>query len=168
MAKEAAKPQAKTAPAKKKGGRGKLILVMILLGVAATFMLPTVVLVLAALFPTYVAFATDDHPQKAGAVSVFAMNTAGVTPFVIDLWHKGQTMPNAVAIMTDSKSWLVILGAAAVGQLIVYTIPHAIATVTLAQAESRIKTLRKNLDLLKDSWGPGVATTKPVDQMERD
>jgi len=128
-------------------------------------MLPTVILLLVGLIPTYVALSTDSDQQKSGAVSVGAMNFAGLLPFVIDLWSKGQTLPNAIQILATSNTWLVVLGASAVGQLIVYSIPQAIATLTLTQAESRAKALRKNLDMLKESWGPDVATTKPLDRI---
>ena len=122
-------------------------------------------MLLAGLIPTYVAFATDSDPQKSGAVSVGAMNFAGLVPFIIDLWSKGQTMPNTVHILTTPDSWMIILGAAAIGQLIVYAIPQALATLTLSQAELRVKNMRKNLELLKESWGPEVATTKPIDKI---
>jgi hypothetical protein len=47
-------------------------------------------------------------------------------------------------------------------------VPQAIATMSLTHAEGRIKTLRKNLDFLKDAWGPEVGTTKPVEQIAED
>ncbi len=138
---------------------------LIVIGLAVPFMMPTVFLVLVGLIPTYVAFATDNDPQKSGAVSVGAMNFAGVLPFIIDLWSKGQTMGNAIQIMGIANNWLIILGASAIGQMIVYAIPQALATLTLTQAESRAKSLRKNLDMLKEAWGPEVATTKPIDKI---
>jgi hypothetical protein len=147
---------------RKKGGKLKFILFMILAGAAMPFMLASILLVLAGLAPTYVAFATDDDPEKTGATSVCAMNLAGIFPFLIDLWIKGQTPGNALRILSDPNSWLIILGAAAVGQLIIYTVPQAIATLSLTHADGRAKALRKNLDMLKESWGPEVATTKPV------
>jgi hypothetical protein len=150
---------------KKKSGKLGMFTILILLCFAMPFMLPTVVLLLAGLIPTYVALSTDNDPQKSGAVSVGAMNFAGIVPFIIDLWSKGQTMPNALHILGDANSWVVILGAAAIGQLVVYAIPQALATLTLAQAESRVKAMRKNLTLLQESWGPEVATIKPIDKI---
>jgi hypothetical protein len=158
-------PAVKSSPPPKKPGKLRLFTVIIILMFATPFMMPTVTLLLCALFPTYIAFATDSDPQKSGAISVGAMNFAGIVPFIIDLWSKGQTMPNAFAILTNSNNWLVILGAAFIGQLIVYAIPQAIASLTLTHAESRVKGLRKNLDLLKESWGADVATTKPLDKI---
>jgi len=154
-------------PEKKKSGGGKLqkLTFMVIFAIVIPFIFPTFILVLAGFIPTYVALMTDNDPEKSGATSVGAMNAAGVTPFIIDLWEKGQTLPNALQILTSTNAWLVILGAAAIGQLIVYAIPQAIATLTVAQSELRVKGLRKNLDTLKESWGPEVATTKPVDSI---
>ncbi len=148
-----------------KPGRAKIVFILLLVCTATPFMLPTIVLLLAGLVPTYVAFATDDDAQKSSAASVCAMNVAGIVPYVIDLWARGQTLGNAFLILGEPKSWLVILGAAAIGQLIVYTIPPFIAIMTLNHAASRAQLLRKNLDFLKETWGPDVATTKPVDKI---
>ncbi len=150
---------------KKSGGKLGMFSALIIISLAVPFMMPTVFLVLVGLIPTYVAFATDNDAQKSGAVSVGAMNFAGILPFIIDLWSKGQTMTNAIQIMGNANNWLIILGAAAIGQMVVYAIPQALATLTLTQAESRAKALRKNLDLLKESWGAEVATTKPIDKI---
>ena len=164
MAKEEAKKKPEAKPAKK-SGKLAFYSLMLVAGLGVPFMLPTVVLLLAGLIPTYVAFFTDSDPQKSGATSVGAMNVAGIVPFIIDLWSKGHTLTNAFHILGDTNSWLVILGASGIGQLIVYTIPPAIATLTLTHAETRIKGLRQNLDMLKASWGPEVATTKPSDKL---
>ncbi len=162
MATKEKKPEAKPPS---KPGKAKIIFFLVLVCAATPFMLPSLVLLMAGLAPTYVAFATDNDRQKSGATSVCAMNVAGIVPYLIDLWAKGQTLGNAFLILGDPKSWLVILGAAAIGQLIVYTIPSFVAILSLNHAESRLQTLRKNLDFLKESWGPDVATTKPVDKI---
>jgi hypothetical protein len=158
-------PAKKKEEAKKKSGKSGVVGIMILLGCATPFIVPTVMLLVIGLIPTYVELAIDNDRQKSGAVSVGAMNFAGIVPFIIDLWSKGQTMQDALQIMASANTWLVILGAAGIGKLIVHTIPQALATLTLTHAESRVKSLRKNLDMLKDSWGPDVATNKPVDSL---
>ena len=151
---------------RKKGG-SKLRFYTFLVGsmFAAPFMFPTVVLLGVGLIPTFVAFFVDKERDHASATAVSAMNCAGLAPFVIDLWIKGQTMGNVIQILSDSSTWLIILGASAVGQTIVSVVPHAMATVTFAHAELRIKTLKNNLDLLQKSWGPDVGSTKPLDKI---
>ncbi len=86
---------------------------------------------------------------------------------MIDLWVNGQSMDTVFHILGQSSSWLVILGAAAVGQLIVFAIPQAMTSLTLARAELRLKILKTNMEKLKSTWGPDVATTKPLDKITR-
>ncbi|MFA5041165.1 MAG: hypothetical protein WC464_05990 [Bdellovibrionales bacterium] len=167
MAKEEPKKQPVAQP-RKKGGKFKLILGMILVCLAMPFMLPTILLLAAGLVPTYVSYGTDKDPEKSGAISVFAMNIAGITPFLIDLWAKGQTLSNAFRILSDTNSWLVILGASAIGQLIIYAVPQAIAAMSLGHSETRIRALRKNLELLKESWGPEVTNVRSVEPISKE
>lgn len=160
-------PAAKDAKAPKKKGKIGLYTTMIIMGFCAPFMLPTVVLVFAGMIPTLVALFIDKDRQHSSATAIGAMNCAGITPFVIDLWLKGQTMTTVVQILSEPSSWLIIFGAAAIGQMIVSIVPQAMATLTLAHSEIRIKNLKHNLELLKTSWGPDVGTTKSIEKMTR-
>jgi hypothetical protein len=162
----------KTDPAgkapKKKGGKASFVLILILFGVSAPLLMPTWTLVLIGMLPTFVALITDNDPQKSSTGAVGAMNFAGLAPFILDLWMKGQTMENAMHVLRESSSWLIILGAAAVGQMIVFAVPQAMTSLTLAHAESRLKILKKNLEQLQVSWGPDVANTKPLDKIGKE
>ena len=160
------KAAAKEQKPKKRGKLG-FFTTMLILGVAAPFFFPTVVLISVGLIPTLVAFFVDKDRERSLTAAIGAMNCAGVTPFVIDLWIKGQTMDNVFRILSDPASWLVMLGAAAIGQMIIFALPPAMATLTLARAELRLKLLKSNLDQLKASWGQDVATTKPVEKVGR-
>jgi hypothetical protein len=160
------KPSPKDAKASKKGGgKAGFIFLMILFGAAVPFILPTVILCFVGMLPAVVAFATDSDRQKSTGIAVGAMNAAGITPFVIDLWTKGQTMQNVVHIIHDPSNWLIILGAAGIGQLIVAILPQIIASLSLLQAESRLKTLKQNLETMKERWGSDVGTVTPVEQL---
>jgi hypothetical protein len=163
--------KAEAAPAKggkkaKKGGALGLILGMTVFGAAAPFLLPTLLL-LVGMLPTVVALFTDTDRQRSSATAVGAMNAAGILPFVIELWQKGQTLENALLILSQPETWVVMFGAAALGQLIVFAIPHAIASLTLARAEARIALLKQNLARLKETWGSDVATTKSLERIQR-
>lgn len=161
---KAASPEGK----KKKGGKLGLILFFILFSLSAPFLMPTLTLLLVGLLPTFVALLTDNDPHKSATASIGAMNLAGLTPFLIDLWVKGQTMGNTFAILHDPSNWLIILGAAGVGQLIVFAVPQAMTSLTIVRAEGRLKLLKHNLEQLKASWGPDVATTKPLEKIGQD
>jgi hypothetical protein len=122
---------------------------------------------MAGMCPTIIVFFVDKDDHYSSAIAIGAMNFAGITPFVIDLWIKGQSMGNIFQLLREPGTWLIILGAAAIGQMIVAIVPQAMATVTLAHSEARIKNLKQNLELLKSSWGPDVGSTKPLDQLTR-
>ncbi len=74
---------------------------MILFGVSFWFIFPTLVLVLIGMLPSFIALLTDNDRQKTSTAAVAAMNAAGVSPFVIDLWTKGQTMENVFVILRE-------------------------------------------------------------------
>ena len=162
-----AAPSAGKAAKPKKRGKLGFFTTMIMLGIAAPFFFPTVVLIAIGMIPTLVAFFVDRDPERSQTAAIGAMNCAGVVPFVIDLWSRGQTMDNTFRILAEPATWLVMLGAAAIGQLIIFALPPAMAMLTLARAELRLKVLRHNLEQLKASWGPDVATTKPVEKVGR-
>lgn len=149
-------------PSKSSGGGGRLILLMVVIGAIAPFGAPTLVVCLG-LLPTLVALITDTDPRRSGVITIGLLNVAGVVPFVIELWEKGQTMEAAFNIMSQPMTWLVMLGAAAIGQLILYAIPSFITLLTVNRMENRLRVLRQGLEELKIIWGPDVATSKPID-----
>ena len=105
--------------------------------------------------------------SRALITAIGAMNAAGITPFLVELWQKGQTLGHALAILSLPENWVVMFGAAAVGQLILFAVPQTIAFATMASAEARIKLLEDNLERLKTVWGPDVATMKPLEKIAR-
>lgn len=158
---------AQEASPKKRSGKLGLYTTMVVLIIATPFIMPTLTLCLAGMIPTLVALVTDNDRQKSSATAIGALNFAGTVPFIIDLWTKGQTMENVFHILADPSSWLIMLGAAGIGHLILFAIPQAVATLTFARTETRMKLLKENLENLKTTWGPDVATTKPLDKVER-
>ncbi len=113
-------PEAKAAAGKAGGPKKKesklgFYTTMVFLVLLAPFIFPTVVLIFIGLFPTlFSPFSSITIRQTVSGPPSGAMNCAGITPFVIDLWATGQSMDNVFHILGQSSSWLVILGAAAV------------------------------------------------------
>lgn len=155
---------AKGKPAKKGGGGFKVILFMTLLGCLAPFGLPTLVVCIGFL-PTLVALFTETDGRGSGVAAVGYMNLAGVLPFLVDLWQKGQTMEAAMGMMRNPSTWVVMLGAAGVGHLILYAVPPAVVSYVYNRQEARLRTLREAMKELENIWGPEVATATPVDEV---
>lgn len=171
MAKDSKDKPAKTKnkeSAPRKVGAGIYILPGLLVGASLFFIFPTFVLMAIGLIPTLVAIFTDTDDEKHSATAVGAMNVAGLMPFVVELWTGGQTLGHAFDILKNANNWLVILGSAALGQMLLFVVPHITASMTSAQVETRLKTLKANLEELKSIWGPEVGATKPSDPQNED
>ncbi len=149
---------------KKKSGK-KFILLMIVVGALVPVIAPTLVVCLG-LLPTLVALFFDTDEEKSAVATVGFLNVAGVVPFLIDLWSRDQTMEASIAIVRQPVTWLVMFGAAGIGQLMLYTIPPAMSMLTVARLEARIRTLHEGLEQLKAIWGPDVATNKPIEEVK--
>ena len=157
-----------------KGGKGasrskggvRFILLMIIVGSLVPFGIPTLLFCFG-FIPTLVALFTDNDPRKPVLTAIGFMNMAGVAPFVIELWQKGQTMDAALGILRKPDTWLVMFGAAGIGQLLLYAVPPAMAMLTVNRIESRLKTLREGMEQLKAIWGPDVASTKPLNLIRK-
>ncbi|MGL1180852.1 hypothetical protein ACSTLD_24260, partial [Vibrio parahaemolyticus] len=81
----------KDAKPKKRGKLG-FYTTMAFLVLLAPFIFPTVVMIFIGLIPTWIAFFVDKDADKSSAAAIAAMNCAGLSPFVIDLWVNGQSM----------------------------------------------------------------------------
>ncbi|MGE0108806.1 MAG: hypothetical protein AB7S81_03440 [Bdellovibrionales bacterium] len=162
MAKDKEGKKKENSATQKKGGGGKIIFFMILIGCLIPFSIPTLI-VCAGFLPTFVVLLTETDPRHPGLTTIGYMNLAGVLPFIIDLWQQDQTMGAAMSIIKDPSSWVVMLGAAGVGQLILYVVPHFVATMVVARQESRRRVLRDGLAELEKIWGKDVSNTLPIE-----
>lgn len=144
------------------GGGGKLVLFMIVIGCLVPFGVPTL-LVCLGLLPTLVTLVTDTDRNRSSLATIGYLNMAGVLPFLIELWQKGQTMEVAVAIIRDPFSWVVMFGAAGIGQLMLYTIPPIVSSMIIMRQESRLRILREGVEQLEAIWGSDVKTASPLE-----
>ena len=152
-------------PSRKKGG-AKFILLMVVIGSLVPVIKPTLVVCLG-LLPTLVALFVDTDKEKSTVTTIGFLNVAGVFPFLVELWSREQTMEAALSIVRQPVTWLVMFGAAGIGQLMLYTIPSAIAMLTVIRLETRAKKLHDGLEQLKAIWGPEVATSKPLGELKK-
>lgn len=142
-------------PSRSSGGGGAIML-LVLLAPAGLMMMPTSVLVLAGLAPTFVAYLIDRDPEKSAAITVGAMNLCGVAPFVVRLWQRGHEMAVTLRMLADPGTWLVMFGAAAIGWLMYFFIPQIVAAFITLRNQTRIKELEERRSLLVADWGTEV------------
>lgn len=126
---------------------------------ALIFSLPTVVLLFLGLLPAMVAFIIDNDPRKYAAKCVVTTNFAGAWYFLLVLWTGDHSLAEAMAILTDVYSWLLMYSAAALGWLCYLWFPSITALFMEMTAGRRIANLKLQQEKLIDEWGEGIVRT---------
>lgn len=152
----------KKARRRKSKGAGAQLLGLFSLVAAVVFM-PTTILLFFGMLPTLVAGLVDRTGKGTKALTVGSMNLAGCTPFLFDLWTKGHTAENALAIISDPRTIIVIYCAAGIGYLIDWAMSGIVATIMIQRSASRLKEIKKRQAALVERWGPEVTGTVPLD-----
>lgn len=142
-----------------KGGRSPTFI----LGMAVIFVLlvmvalPTVILLLAGMMPSLVAWVIDRTQQKYATFCVGGLNFCGVFPYVLDLWSGAHTFGATLAILTDVFALVVMYGTAAFGWMMYNSIPPVIVSVLTVITQRRIAQLRTSQRRIIEEWGEEVA-----------
>lgn len=141
----------------KKAGVTRVSIFWLGLLVLAVLYIPTTIILLVGLLPSFVAFIVDSRREKYVATSVAILNICGTLPFIFDLWAGGQTIPEAVKIITSPWSWLAMYGAAALGWMLTRAMPPFVALTLNVGRDERIRRLKKRQNHLLENWGNQIA-----------
>ena len=157
-AKPAGKPAA--VPVKKKRGYW----LYLCLGMpVALLLLPTTVVLLAAMVPTLVARIVDPAPGRHLTITVGSLNFAGALWFMYDLWSAGQGFSEIMPTLGDMMGWLCALVGAGTGWAIYSLMPILSRSIATAKSNARMSRIRKSQEDLVEQWGDPVrgGTTLP-------
>ena len=91
------------------------ILVVLVLISAIIISLPTVLLVSFGMLPSIVAFIVERTKPRYAAICVGAMNFSGVFPYLLDSWSGRHTVDEAMNMLTDVFSLMVMYSSSAFG-----------------------------------------------------
>ena len=149
---------ARTLPAPRRKSRLRLSHIMTtgLVLLMAMMFVPTSLLVALGFLPTVAAFIFDQDPKRSITTAVGLMNGSGTVPFVIELWRHGQTMDRSIALLHDPVTWLVMYGAASIGWLICFIVPHAVQLVLAQRARLQIAAHEDRQAELRKVWGEEI------------
>ena len=152
---------------KAKGGRrgGKWGLqVMVLFGlVTALVFIPTTAMLCIAMLPTLAAGLSDRIRGETRALTIGAMNLAGATPFLLNLWSTGHDLDNALSIIMEPRTIIVIYSAAGVGWIIDWAVAGVVATIMQQGGTKRLSDIKERQAALVERWGPEVTGDLPLD-----
>ena len=156
-----AKQGTRTAPAAKartrRPGTWTKVLALIILSPFAAVLLPTTLVFVIMMAPTWVAYVTDRSRDKHLALSVGMLNFAGTLPAIIELWSRGQSHPTAMLLIGDVFVWAAAYGAAAFGWGIFAVMPTLVGGFHRMTTEARIKGLVDQQKALIAEWSGAVA-----------
>lgn len=124
--------------------------------VMIVFALPTLLLLVFGLAPTWAAFITDRTYGKARGFAVGTFNLAGATPFFIRVWRGADSMETVLAVLSDPYSWLVMYGAAGLSMVLVWVAPAFSGMLMESRAAAKTARLARKQEEILENWGEEV------------
>ena len=151
-------PKVRQTATKRRGGLYPLLLAFSVVAVGLLVVSAPALIVLAVgMVPTAVAIFIDREPDKHAAISVAALNFAGISPYLAEFVLGSASFGRAIELVSNVFVLVVIYGAAAVGWVLVLVLPPLAAILLGAATDSRIQHMRKEQARLVEEWGQGVA-----------
>lgn len=143
------------------GFKGQLFFIAGII-MAAVF-LPSTLLLLAGMLPTPFAVFVDRTKGKNKVITVGAMNLAGCSPFLFDLWTTDHSSEKAFEIITDPMAIIVMWSAAAVGYVLNWAMTGIVSATMYQRGLARQKAIKKRQAELIERWGREVTGELPLD-----
>ena len=141
----------------------KTILVLVVVA-TLIFTLPTVMVLIVGMIPTFIAYATDRRKEKYKTVSVGSLNFVGVLPLLVTLWTKDHSFDMGFTVLADPFNWLMVLGSASAGWTIYLVAPSIVSIFLQARIELSVERLKKRQARLIEEWGEGVSGDRKLNQ----
>jgi hypothetical protein len=153
----ASNASAQPAPRKSKG----TLLAICLVTPVAILLLPSTLVLLAAMVPTLVARIVDPGPGRHLTISVGSLNLAGSLWFIHLLWSAGQSFSAVLPTLSDIIGWLAALLGAGLGWTIYSMMPAISRSIASTKSSLRLGRVRKAQVELVEQWGEPVRGALP-------
>ncbi len=132
---------------------------LLFLFITAVVFVPTTIMLTIGMLPTIVASFVDRSKERMMGLTVGAMNLAGCTPFVLQLWTGTHSVAGTMEIIGRPLTLMVMYFAAAVGYMIEWSMTGMVVIFMTEKAKSRLEDIdRQHQDLVR-RWGPEVTGT---------
>jgi len=153
-----------TAKKKKKQNltwRGQVMSICSLL--AAIVFMPSTIIIFFGMIPTIIAVLFGKLSKQTRALTIGSINLAGCTPFLLRLWDTGHSVDNAIDIMTNPLSIVVMWGAAGMGYMIDSALSGIVGTLVADRAKVRIGNIKEYHRQIVEQWGEEVTGKHSLD-----
>lgn len=145
--------------------KGVLPIMFTMAVVLAIVFLPSTIILAIGMIPSYVAIFVYGRQAAAKALTVASVNLTGCSPFLFDLWVTDHAIQNAIHIISNPTSILVMFGAAGLGYVADWMLTNIIIGLLYEQSKLRLKTIKKQQADLVKRWGEKVKGKIPLDSM---
>lgn len=126
----------------------------------AIVMLPTAIVLAAAMVPTMVAWVVDPKGRRYLAITVGTLNFAGSLFFLTILWTDVNDIAHALGVLRNIYGWLIAYGAAAVGYGVHFMMPAMTEGIVRFRAETRLGRLDKQMREMVEEWGEAIGDAR--------
>lgn len=107
----------------------------------------------AAMLPTIFAIFFDKNHHKCLSATICSFNLIGVLPYLIRIWDSNNIDYVSKHVLSSPDTWMVIYGAAFIGQLIYISLPLLIAKFYTSRIKVQIKKCQKQHEEICTKWG---------------
>ncbi len=122
------------------------------------------IILVVGMIPTIVAGIVDKSRGHIKTLTVGAINFAGCTPFMIEVFKKGNDIETAINYILQPRTIVVMYFAAGMGYLIDWAMTGIVSSIMVQRAKARVKEIQKQQKELTDRWGQEVTGTIPLDE----
>ena len=143
------------------GWRGRVLgIAFLVLGIV---FIPSAILLCVGMLPAAIALLVDRSGKAVRGLTVGAMNLAGCSLFLVQLWTHGNKVETALSIIANPQTIIVIYNAAAAGYMIDWALTGIVSTLMVQKGQARQKEIAKIQTQLVERWGPEVTGEIPLD-----
>jgi len=111
---------------------------------------------LAGMLPSIVARLVDKTRDRLYFIIVAGFNFAGVAPFMLDLWNRGNTANAVQEVANNVYAWLIMFSMAGIGWLMIIFLPGVVYSILTSIANNRVSNLEREQYELIEEWGADV------------
>ncbi len=150
---------------KKRRKRGWKFQVVFIVSVITSVVFSAIAIILAVgMVPTVVAAIVDKTEGKMRTMTVGAINFAGCSPFMIDVFKQGNSIETAITYIVQPQTIVVIYFAAGMGYTIDWAVTGIVSSIMNKKGKKRRKDIIKAQKDLVDRWGAEVTGTLTLDE----
>lgn len=140
----------------------QILLIMIL--VLGGIFMPTTIMVCIGMLPTFVAFLTQKKDTRIRALTIGAMNMAGCSPYLLQLWVEGHSFDNSFSIILDPRTIIIMYMCAAIGYVIDWAVTEFVSSLLYERGLKRKDEMKEHQEAMIERWGEKVTGRYELDE----